>query len=147
MQGKRYNQARLVQEINIEALVLQKYILRHIDKAVDLSFIRERTRKLHSEGTGRHSIPPELILRLFLLQYLFDLSGYALQGEVAMHAGFGGSAGPTLTTPSLIAPRSSSCVGCGARQVSSRMSCKRSCANVSRQDLFLAGPSVSMGLR
>lgn len=88
MQGKHYNQARLVQEINIEALVPQNYILRHIDSAVDLSFIRERTKKLYSEGLGRYSIPPELVLRLFLLQYLFDLSDYALQGEVAMHAGF-----------------------------------------------------------
>lgn len=88
MQGKRHTQARLVQEINIEALVPQNYILRHIDKAVDLSFIRERTKHLYSEGLGRYSIPPELVLRLFLLQYLFDLSDYALQGEVAMHAGF-----------------------------------------------------------
>jgi transposase len=88
VQGKRYNQVRLVQEINIEALVPQNYILRHIDKAVDLGFIRERTKKLYSEGLGRYSIPPELVLRLFLLQYLFDLSDRALQGEVAMHAGF-----------------------------------------------------------
>jgi hypothetical protein len=70
MRGKRYNQARLVQEIDIETLVPQNYILRHIDKAVDLSFIRERTKKLYSEGLGRYSIPPELVLRLFLLQYL-----------------------------------------------------------------------------
>lgn len=88
MQGKRYNQSRLVQEINIEMLVPQNYILRHIDRAIDLSFIRERTKKLYTEGQGRQSIPPELVLRLFLLQYLFDLSDRALQGEVAMHAGF-----------------------------------------------------------
>lgn len=88
MQGKRHNQPRLVQEINIEALVPQNYILRYIDKAVDLGFIRERTQKLYSDGLGRYSIPPELVLRLFLLQYLFDLSDRALQGEVAMHAGF-----------------------------------------------------------
>lgn len=88
MQGKGYNQSRLVQEINIEMLVPQNYILRHIDRAIDLSFIRERTKKLYSKGLGRQSIPPELVLRLFLLQYLFDLSDRALQGEVAMHAGF-----------------------------------------------------------
>jgi IS5 family transposase len=88
MQGKPFNQARLVQEINLEALVPQNYILRYIDKAVNLSFIRERTRKLYSEGLGRYSIAPELVLRLFLLQYLFTLSDRALQGEVAMHAGF-----------------------------------------------------------
>lgn len=88
MQGKRHNQSRLIQEINIEMLVPQNYILRHIDRAVDLSFIRERTKDLYTEGLGRYSIPPELVLRLFLLQYLFDLSDRALQGEVAMHAGF-----------------------------------------------------------
>lgn len=88
MQGKGINQPRLVQEINIEALVPQNYILRYVDQAVDLSFIRERTKDLYSEGQGRYSIPPELVLRLFLLQYLFDLSDRGLQGEVAMHAGF-----------------------------------------------------------
>ncbi|MBW7886671.1 MAG: transposase [Caldilineaceae bacterium] len=88
MQGKKHNQPRLIQEINIEALVPRNYILRYIDKAVDLSFIRERTKDLYSDNLGRYSIPPELVLRLFLLQYLFDLSDYALQGEVAMHAGF-----------------------------------------------------------
>ncbi|MFZ5828336.1 MAG: transposase [Bacillota bacterium] len=88
MQGKKHNQARLIQEINIESLVPRNYILRHIDAAVDLSFIRERTKELYSDKLGRSSIPPELVLRLFLLQYLFDLSDHALQGEVAMHAGF-----------------------------------------------------------
>jgi transposase len=88
MQGKRSNQPRLIQEINIEALVPRNYILRYVDQAVDLSFIRERTKDLYAQGLGRYSIPPELVLRLFLLQYLFDLSDRGLQGEVAMHAGF-----------------------------------------------------------
>lgn len=47
MQGKKHNQARLIQEINIEVLVPRNYILRHIDKAVDLSFVRERTKVLY----------------------------------------------------------------------------------------------------
>jgi transposase len=88
MQGKRINQPRFIQTMNIEMLVPQNYILRYIDKAVDLSFIRERTEKLYEDGVGRPSIPPELVLRLFLLQYLFDLSDRALCNEVAMHAGF-----------------------------------------------------------
>lgn len=88
MQGKRINQPRFIQTMNIEMLVPQNYILRYIDKAVDLSFIRQRTAELYEDGVGRPSIPPELVLRLFLLQYLFDLSDRALWGEVAMHAGF-----------------------------------------------------------
>lgn len=78
----------MVQVINIESLVPENYILRHVDRAVDLSFVREKTAELYTEGQGRHSIPPELVLRLFLLQYLFDLSDRALCNEVAMHAGF-----------------------------------------------------------
>lgn len=88
MQGKKYSQPRFVQVVNIEALVPKNYILRYVDKAVDLSFIREQTKALYSKDQGRFSVPPELVLRLFLLQYLFNLSDYALQGEVAMHAGF-----------------------------------------------------------
>jgi len=53
MQGKRYNQSRLVQEINIEMLVPQNYIPRYIDRAIDLNLIRKRTKKLCSEGQGR----------------------------------------------------------------------------------------------
>jgi IS5 family transposase len=88
MQGKQANQFRLIQAINLEQLVPGNYILRHIDQAVDFSFVRERTEKLYTDGRGRYSIPPELVLRLFLLQYLFDLSDRGLLSEVAMHAGF-----------------------------------------------------------
>lgn len=88
MQGKQFNQPRMLQTINIEALVPKNYILRHIDQAVDLTFIRAKTAKLYTEGLGRYSIPPELVLRLFLLEYLFDLSDRTLCNEVAMHAGF-----------------------------------------------------------
>lgn len=88
MQGKDKNQAPMIQVINIEALVPQNYILRYVDQAVDFSFIRERTKSLYTEGLGRYSIPPELVLRAFLLQYLFNLSDRMLCNEMAMHAGF-----------------------------------------------------------
>lgn len=88
MQGKQQNQARILQVINLEALVPPNHFLRRLDQVLDVSFIRERTRHLYVEGRGRHSIPPELVLRAFLLQYLYDLSDRELCSEITMHAGF-----------------------------------------------------------
>lgn len=88
MQGKQDLQQRVLQVINLDALVPPDHILRQIDKAVDLSFVRDRVKNLYHTKIGRPSIPPELVLRMFLLSFLYDLSDVRLCEEVAMHAGY-----------------------------------------------------------
>lgn len=88
MQGKGSNQSRMVQVIDLDTLIPPNYILRLVDRVIDLSFIRAQTAQLYAAGKGRPAIPPELVLRLFMLQYLFNLSERALCSEVTMHAGY-----------------------------------------------------------
>ncbi len=88
MQGKQEQQLRLWQAVNLERLVPQNHILRHIDRVPDLSFLRPLVADLYHSQLGRPSYPPELILRMFLLSYLYNLSDVRVWEEVAMHAGF-----------------------------------------------------------
>lgn len=88
MQGKQEQQLRLWQAINLEMLVPQNHILRQIDRVLDLSFLRPLVADLYHSHLGRPSYSPELILRMFLLSYLYNLSDVRVCEEVAMHAGF-----------------------------------------------------------
>lgn len=88
VQGKQQWQPRLVQVLNLEAMVPPDHMLRHIDRVLDLSFVRERTAHLYCPDNGRPSIPPELVARMLLLGYLYSLSDVRLCQDVSMHAGF-----------------------------------------------------------
>lgn len=88
MQGKQDHQMRALQVLNLETLVPTNHILRHIDHVLDLSFLRPMVADLYSPDKGRPSYPPELVLRMFLLSYLYNLSDVRVCEEVAMHAGF-----------------------------------------------------------
>lgn len=79
MQGKQFNQPRMVQTINIPAVHRPGCRLL-VHSGQDRQTVHGGARALlHSPGVG---------LALFVLQYLFDLSDRALCSEVAMHAGF-----------------------------------------------------------
>lgn len=88
MLGKQVRQKSVFQLVDLEDLVPEDHLVRQIDRAIDLSFIRQRVTPLYREGWGRPSIDPELALRMILLGYLFNLSDHKLCEEVRMHAGF-----------------------------------------------------------
>lgn len=88
MLGKQDPQRSMFQLIDLENLVPEDHLLRQIDRAINLSFIRDRVAPLYTEGWGRPSVDPELALRMMLLGYLFNLSDLKLCEEVQMHAGF-----------------------------------------------------------
>lgn len=52
----------------------EKHILRSIDNAVDFSFINEFLEKSYSKYYGRPAKEPEMMMKLLLLQYLYNLS-------------------------------------------------------------------------
>lgn len=60
----------------------------HFDRVLDLSFIGKEVNELYCEDNGRPSVPPELITRMVLLEYLYSLSVVRLCEEITMHAGF-----------------------------------------------------------
>ncbi len=88
MLKRKTPQKSLFQYVDPETLVPTHHVLRRIRQSVDLSFVTEEVKGLYSPDWGRPSLDPEVVLRMFLLGYLYNLSDRRLCDEVAMHAGF-----------------------------------------------------------
>lgn len=87
MLGKQSPQNALFQYVNLEDLIPENHLLRRIDRALDLSFLRPMVEPLYV-SEGRPSIDPEVAFRAMLLGYLFDLNDHRLHQEMMMHAGY-----------------------------------------------------------
>lgn len=72
MGPKQEAQAALFYEFSLEDHVPQDHLLRSIDRFVDLSDIRLYLADFYSH-TGRHSIDPELLIRMLLVSYCFGI--------------------------------------------------------------------------
>jgi len=59
--------------VAISALVPEDHLLRKIDRAVDLRFIRDRVQHLYGENNGRPALDPVVLFKLLLLGYLFGV--------------------------------------------------------------------------
>ena len=70
----------------MEDLVPQDHILRQIDKLVDFSFVRDTVKDCYCPDNGRPGVDPELVVRIILIGYLYNLSENRLCQEVTMHA-------------------------------------------------------------
>ena len=57
----------------MDELVPQDHLLRKIDAAVDFSFIHDICKDLYSPDNGRPAIEPELLFKMLLLGYLYDI--------------------------------------------------------------------------
>lgn len=88
MLGQNPSQAALFQIVDLEELVPKNHRLRQIDRALDLSFLREALADCYTPGRGRPSVDPEVAMRMMLLGVIFDLSDRELCQEVTMHAGY-----------------------------------------------------------
>lgn len=94
MRLKRYQTGqknqRLFHTIQVDDLVPEGHLLRLLDAAVDLSFIRELVKDTYDQTTnlGRPAWDPILLAKMMLLGILFDLPDHRLEQEVRMHAGY-----------------------------------------------------------
>jgi transposase len=70
----------------MDDLVPQDHILRQIDKLVDFSFVRTVVKDCYCHDNGRPGVDPELVIRMILIGYLYNLSENRLCQEVKMHA-------------------------------------------------------------
>ena len=70
----------------MEDLVPQDHILRQIDTLVDFSFVRDTVKDCYCPDNGRPGVDPELVVRMLLIGYLYNLSENRLCQEVTMHA-------------------------------------------------------------
>jgi transposase len=85
---KKVRQEEAFHYFKIDEKIPDNHILRKIDKYVDFSFINKLVDHTYSEDTGRYCIEPELIVRIMLLGYLYNLSERKLFDELEMHIGF-----------------------------------------------------------
>lgn len=81
-------QQELFSYSDIEKLVPKDHLLRYIDRYVDFRFIYELVDSCYSDSTGRPAYDPQLLLRMFLLGYLYNLSERRLVEEASMHAAY-----------------------------------------------------------
>ncbi len=87
MIGKQPRNTDQVQCVSTETLVPPQHVLRRLHAALDLSFVREHVAPFYSE-IGRHSIDPEVVVRMWILQHYYGFSEREVCDEVTMHAGF-----------------------------------------------------------
>jgi transposase len=75
--------------VTIESLVPSDHLLRKIDGAIDLEFIRERVRHLYCEDNGRPALDPVVLFKLLFIGYLFGIrSERQLMREVQCNAAY-----------------------------------------------------------
>lgn len=85
---KTMPQEELFPFVEMEKLIPENHILRLIDRYVDFSFIHELVDHTYSETTGRPATDPELLIRILLIGYLYNLSENKLFEELSMHAAY-----------------------------------------------------------
>jgi len=81
-------QEELFPFVEMAKLVPENHILRLIDRYVDFSFIDELVDHTYSDVTGRPATDPELMVRILMLGYLYNLSETRLFEELKMHAAY-----------------------------------------------------------
>jgi transposase len=85
MMGQKSVEPKLYYNFSLDAAVPADHFLRRLASAVDFSFVRELTRGFYSH-TGKPSVDPEVIFKLSLLGYLFNIaSERRLCQEAGLH--------------------------------------------------------------
>lgn len=83
MQGRKVLEQKLFYSFSIEAAVPEDNFYRKLERAVDLSWVRQRVAECYSD-IGRHSIDPEVIVKVELVGYLEGItSERQLMREIA----------------------------------------------------------------
>ncbi|MGA2263785.1 MAG: IS1182 family transposase [Acidobacteriota bacterium] len=88
MMGERPRREPLFYYFRLEDQIPEHHLLKHLDRYVDFSFVRERLRDAYSP-MGRPSIDPEILLRMLLVGYLYGItSERRLVEEIRMHLAY-----------------------------------------------------------
>jgi transposase len=73
MQGCKQFEPRLFYQISLNELVPENHLVRRLAEVLDFSWIRSSTATRYSD-TGRPSIDPEVVAKLLLLGYLYNVA-------------------------------------------------------------------------
>ncbi len=73
LRDRKTQQQNEYEIVLLDELVPQDHLLRKIDAAVNFSFIHDICKDLYSPDNGRPAIEPELLFKMLLLGYLYDI--------------------------------------------------------------------------
>lgn len=65
-----------------ERIVPPDHFLRQLNSVIDLSFVNELCKELYCPDNGRPCWEPQLLFKVLLLQYLYDLSDAVIEEEI-----------------------------------------------------------------
>ncbi|GAC1404369.1 MAG: hypothetical protein NVSMB49_22780 [Ktedonobacteraceae bacterium] len=77
MMGRKLRSFAPLINVSLEELVPQDHFYRHLERTLDLSFVRECVQKCYSGG-GRPSIEPVLFFKLQLVMFFEDIRSVRL---------------------------------------------------------------------
>ena len=84
---KKLGPSDIFHTFNLDDLIPKNHMLRKLDAVLDTSWVREEVAACYSDR-GRPSWDPEVIIRMIILGYLYDLSEVRLVDELRMHMGY-----------------------------------------------------------
>lgn len=84
---KKLDSGDMFHVFNVDELIPPNHLLRRLDTVLDTSWVRTEVAECYSDR-GRPSWDPEVIIRMILLGYLYDLSEVRLVDELRMHMGY-----------------------------------------------------------
>ena len=84
---KKLDSGDMFHVFNVDELIPSNHLLRRLDSVLDTSWVRKEVAECYSDR-GRPSWDPEVIIRMILLGYLYDLSEVRLVDELRMHMGY-----------------------------------------------------------
>lgn len=88
MMGRKRVAGKLFYQFDLEGRVSADHLLRRVDAAVDLSFVRRLTARYYSH-TGQPSVDPVVLFRMALLGYLYGItSERRLAQEIALNLAY-----------------------------------------------------------
>jgi transposase len=73
MKGQQPPQGSLFACVRLEEMVPHDHLLRRLQRAIDFTFIDRLTEPLYS-GTGRPSVPPQVLVRMMVVGYLYGIT-------------------------------------------------------------------------
>jgi transposase len=73
LQGHKALEGRLFYQVSLDHLVPKDHLVRRLQKVLDISWMRSQTAGYYS-FTGRPSIDPEVIAKMLLLGFLYNIS-------------------------------------------------------------------------
>lgn len=88
MQGKKERAERLFYQVSLDAFVPEDHLLRKLNRAISLEWVREETKSRYSH-TGRPSVDPVVLVKMLLIGYLYDIrSERRLVEEISLNLAY-----------------------------------------------------------